>query len=104
MTPSDGTERPAVVILLGPTGVGKSELVLEMAEELGGEIVGADSMQVYRYMDIGTAKPTPAERKRVPHHMIDLVAPDQPFHAGLYRRLGRKTIDQLHKNGIQIGR
>jgi len=95
-------ERPRIVILLGPTGVGKSKLVIELAEELGGEIISADSMQVYRYMDIGTAKPTLDQQKRVRHHLIDLVTPDQPFHAGLYRILARKTIDQLHKNGKPI--
>jgi tRNA dimethylallyltransferase len=88
-------DRPRVVILLGPTGAGKSRLAIELAEESGGEIIGADSMQVYRYMDIGTAKPTLDDQKRVQHHLIDLVTPDQPFHAALYRTLGRKTIDQL---------
>lgn len=88
-------DRPRVVILLGPTGAGKSKLAIEWAEELGGEIISADSMQVYRYMDIGTAKPTLDDQKRVKHHLIDLVTPDQPFHAALYRTLGRKTIDQL---------
>jgi len=88
--------RPRVVILLGPTGVGKSKLAIEWAEELRGEIINADSMQVYRYMDIGTAKPTPDDQKRVPHHLLDLVTPDQPFHAALFRALGRKTIDQLY--------
>jgi tRNA dimethylallyltransferase len=91
-------DRPRVVILLGPTGTGKSRLAIEWAEELGGEIIGADSMQVYRYMDIGTAKPTPDDQRRVRHHLIDLVTPDQPFHAALYRTLGRKTIDQLFQN------
>ena len=91
-------ERPRVMILLGPTGVGKSRLAIEWAEELGGEIVSADSMQVYRYMDIGTAKPTLDDQKRVRHHLIDLVTPDQPFHAALYRTLGRKTIDQLYQD------
>lgn len=94
--------RPRVVILLGPTGVGKSELGIEWAEELGGEIISADSMQVYRYMDIGTAKPTADDRKRVRHHLIDLVTPDQPFHAALYRTLGRKTIDQLYERKVPI--
>jgi tRNA dimethylallyltransferase len=88
-------DRPRVVILLGPTGAGKSKLAIEWAEESGGEIISADSMQVYRYMDIGTAKPTLDDQKRVQHHLIDLVTPDQPFHAALYRTLGRKTIDQL---------
>jgi tRNA dimethylallyltransferase len=91
-------ERPRVVILLGPTGVGKSKRAIELAEAFGGEILSADSMQVYRYLDIGTAKPTPGERKRVRHHLIDLVDPDQPFHADLYRTLGRKAIDQLHQD------
>jgi tRNA dimethylallyltransferase len=91
-------DRPRVVILLGPTGTGKSRVAIEWAEELGGEIIGADSMQVYRYMDIGTAKPTPDDQRRVRHHLIDLVTPDQPFHAALYRTLGRKTIDQLLQN------
>ena len=91
-------DRPRVVIVLGPTGVGKSQLAIEWAEELGGEIIGADSMQVYRYMDIGTAKPTPDDQRRVRHHLIDLVTPDQPFHAALYRTLGRKTIDELFRN------
>jgi tRNA dimethylallyltransferase len=88
---------PRVVILLGPTGVGKSKLALEWAEELGGEIISADSMQVYRHMDIGTAKPTPDEQKKVRHHLIDLVTPDQSFHAAFYRTLGRKTIDELSR-------
>jgi tRNA dimethylallyltransferase len=92
-------DRPRVVILLGPTGVGKSKLAIELAEEFGGEIISADSMQVYRYMDIGTAKPTLEEQKRVRHHLIDLVTPDQPFQAALYRMLGRKTIDQLDQEG-----
>jgi tRNA dimethylallyltransferase len=95
-------ERPRIVILLGPTGVGKSKLVIELAEGFGGEVVSADSMQVYRYMDIGTAKPTLDEQKRVRHHLIDVVTPDQAFHAGLYRTLARKTIDQLVKSGKPI--
>ncbi len=92
------TDRPRVVILLGPTGVGKSKFAIECAEELGGEIISADSMQVYRYMDIGTAKPTLDDQRRIRHHLIDLVTPDQPFHAALYRTLGRRTIDQLFES------
>lgn len=97
-------ERPRVVIILGPTGTGKSRLAIELAEEFGGEIISADSMQVYKYMDIGTAKPTGEDRRRVAHHLIDIVTPDQPFHAGLYRALGRKTVDDLyeHKKPIWV--
>lgn len=95
-------ERPRLVILVGPTGVGKSNLALELAEAFGAEILNADSMQVYRYMDIGTAKPTREEQERVQHHLIDLVNPDEPFHAGLYRGIGRKTINSLHQKNIPI--
>src|SRR3990172_4417974 len=95
-------DRPQVVILLGPTGAGKSRWAVELAETFGGEIINADSMQVYRYMDIGTAKPTLEDQKRVRHHLIDLVPPDQPFHADLFRALGRKTIDQLYRDGKPI--
>jgi len=98
MTARDEMDRPRVVILLGPTGVGKSKWAIEWAEELGGEIISADSMQVYRYMDIGTSKPTLDEQKRVKHHLINLVTPDQPFHAALYRTLGQKSIDQLYQD------
>lgn len=94
--------QPRLVILLGPTGAGKSGLAIELAEAFGGEILNADSMQVYRYMNIGTAKPTPEERQRIKHHLIDLVTPDQPFHAGLYRTLGRKTVDSLHQKETPI--
>jgi tRNA dimethylallyltransferase len=102
MTSTIELNRPRVVVLLGPTGVGKSKLAMEWAEELGGEIISADSMQVYQYMDIGTAKPTLGDQKRVRHHLIDLVTPDQPFHAALYRTIGRKTIDQLYQEGKPI--
>jgi tRNA dimethylallyltransferase len=94
--------KPQLVILLGPTGAGKSGLAIELAEAFGGEVLNADSMQVYRYMDIGTAKPTPEEWQRIKHHLIDLVTPDQPFHADLYRTLGRRIIDSLHQKGTPI--
>lgn len=71
--------RPPIIVVLGPTASGKSALALALAERFGGEIVNADSRQVYRWMDIGTAKPTPEERARVPHHLIDIRTPDQPF-------------------------
>ena len=95
----NGGHRPTVVLLVGPTGVGKSKLAMELVERFGGEIVSADSMQVYRLMDIGTAKPSRLERERFPHHLIDVVFPDEPFHAGLYRRLGREVIERLARQG-----
>ena len=75
-----------VVVVTGPTASGKSQAALELAERFGGEIVNADSMQVYRLLDVGTAKPTPAERARVPHHLFDIVDPDVQYDAGRYAR------------------
>ncbi len=102
MAEIDEKDQPQVVIIVGSTGVGKSKLAMELIEALGGEILSADSMQVYRYMDIGTDKPSPDEQRRVKHHLIDLVTPEQPFHADQFRTLGRKVIDQLHRNGKTI--
>lgn len=83
---------PDPVYLAGPTAVGKSAVALALAEVVGGEIVSVDSMQVYRGLDLGTAKPTAAERARVPHHLIDVVALDEPFHAARFVALAyRKT-------------
>ena len=70
--------RPLIVVV-GPTAVGKTELTINLALHLSAQIISGDSMQIYRGMDIGTAKPSLEERKGVPHHLIDLVAPDQPF-------------------------
>lgn len=88
-----------MIVVLGPTATGKSELGLLLAKAFGGEIVNADSMQVYKLMDIGTAKPPPHVRKEVPHHMIDLVFPDEPFSAGQYKTLGRKAIEEILSRG-----
>jgi len=88
-----------VVLVAGPTGVGKTAFAVELARALGSEIVNADSMQVYRYMDIGTAKPTPWERSIVPHHLIDIVDPDEPFDAGDYLARARPVIATLHEAG-----
>src|ERR1043166_1118661 len=77
-----------VIAIVGPTASGKSELALYLAEQFGGEIVNYDSVQIFRHLDIGTAKPSPAERQRVPHHMIDLREPTEVFKAGDYQREG----------------
>ncbi|MEW6334133.1 MAG: tRNA (adenosine(37)-N6)-dimethylallyltransferase MiaA [Thermodesulfobacteriota bacterium] len=92
-----GAAKPPVILLVGPTGVGKTRMALEMAGRFGGEIVSADSLQVYRGMDIGTAKPTRAERRRIPHHLLDVVDPDEPFDASRYCDLARGAIDRLHR-------
>ena len=73
--------RLPLLVVIGPTASGKSALALRLAEELNGEILSGDSMQVYRGMDIGTAKPTAAERARVPHHLVDILDIDAPFSA-----------------------
>lgn len=84
---------------MGPTAVGKSELALNLAEAFPLEIVSADSRQIYRYMDIGTAKPTIAERESVPHHLIDIVDPDEDFSLAMYHELALEAIDSVHKRG-----
>ena len=73
-----------IICITGPTASGKTELSLRIAEALGGEIVSCDSMQIYKRMDIGTAKPTAAEQRRAKHHMIDVCEPSEPYSAGKY--------------------
>jgi tRNA dimethylallyltransferase len=97
------TEAPsrgaAIIAVVGPTASGKSALALALAERFGGEIVSTDSLQVYRYLDIGTAKPTREERERVPHHLIDVVEPDQTFSAGAYVEAARAVLADLERRG-----
>jgi len=88
-----------VVVLTGPTGAGKTALGIELALRFDGEIVNADSVQVYRGMDIGSAKPTAEERSRVPHHLLDIVDPDEPYDAGRYMKDARPVIDAIHRRG-----
>jgi tRNA dimethylallyltransferase len=93
--PSD----PLVVLLLGPTGSGKTALSLELAERFDGEIVSCDSVAVYRGMDVGSAKPSPEERARAPHHLIDVAEPDEPFTAGAYVRAARAALNEIAARG-----
>ena len=88
-----------VVAILGPTASGKSQLGLALADRLGGEILCCDSMQVYRGMDIGTGKPTSAEQRQCPHHLLDLVDPDEPFHAATWARQARQAIQDIQARG-----
>ena len=89
-------EKVPLVIINSPTATGKTELAVNLALEFGGEIISADSLQVYRYLDIGTAKPSQEQRKIVNHHMIDIVDPDEEFTAAIYTRQARLVIDNLN--------
>lgn len=88
-----------VVAIVGPTAVGKSELANSLAQTLNSEIVNADSRQVYRYMDIGTAKPSLEERRSIPHHLIDIVHPDETFSLTLYQSLAYRAIEDIQHRG-----
>jgi tRNA dimethylallyltransferase len=90
---------PHLIAIFGPTAAGKSALAISVSEELGGEIVSADSRQVYRYMDIGTDKPGTEEQARIPHHMIDLVDPDESFTLALYQEQAYVAIDDILSRG-----
>jgi len=87
-----------IVVMVGPTAVGKSRIAVEVAKALDTEVLTADSRQVYRGMDIGTDKPAPEERQAVPHRLIDLVDPDESFNAGLYRRRAVDEIERLYRD------
>src|SRR5216684_4247658 len=88
-----------VIVILGPTGSGKSELALFVAARFGGEVVNCDSLQVYRYFDVGTAKLAPEARQGIAHHLIDILDPDQVFTAGEYARLGRSALEEISTRG-----
>ena len=94
----EGT-KPKIVVIAGPTASGKTTLGIDLAEAFKGEIVSADSIQIYRYMDVGSAKPTQEEQSRAPHHMIDIRLPDQPYSAGEYMREARQCVDRILARG-----
>ncbi|MGH7850231.1 MAG: tRNA (adenosine(37)-N6)-dimethylallyltransferase MiaA [Thermodesulfobacteriota bacterium] len=93
------SDKPRLLVILGPTASGKSKLGMDIAEGLRSEIVSADSLQLYRHLDIGTAKPSRKERGIVPHHMIDIIDPDEEFNAGKFRAEARKAIEELDRSG-----
>src|SRR5258707_2592987 len=97
--PRDGIR---IGMIVGPTGAGKTAFAIEVAERLGAEIVNADSRQLYRGMDLGTAKPTAAERSRVPHHLIDVRDPDAPLDVAEYAALAHATIAQIVTRGRPV--
>lgn len=88
-----------VIIIAGPTAVGKTEITLQLAKQLDGEIISADSMQIYRRMDIGSAKPSPDELAAVPHHLIDILEPDQAFSVADFQLRAREAIREIHGRG-----
>jgi tRNA dimethylallyltransferase len=93
-------ETPKIVIICGPTGIGKTAAAIELAKAFNGEIIGADSMQIYRFMDIGTAKPTADEQRQVRHHLIGFIDPDENFDAVRYSQLARTKITRLLDRGL----
>ncbi|MBF0469553.1 MAG: tRNA (adenosine(37)-N6)-dimethylallyltransferase MiaA [Desulfamplus sp.] len=84
-----------IIVVCGPTGIGKTGFAIELARRFNGEIIGADSMQIYKYMDIGTAKPDNAERELAPHHLIDFLEPDKEFDAGRYMEMADGAINDI---------
>lgn len=96
------TDEEPLRAIVGPTASGKSEAAIAVAEAIGAEIVSVDSMTVYRGMDVGTAKPTPVERARVPHHLIDVVEPSEPFTVARYRELAEAAVRQIRERGRRV--
>jgi len=98
-TGSSGKSFPRLLVVVGPTGTGKSELAMVLAERLDGEIIGCDALQVYRGFDAATAKPSRADLRRIPHHLVDHISPHEPHTMANFVDLARRTIDELHERG-----
>ena len=92
--------KPPLIVFVGPTGVGKTDISIHLAERLDGEIVSADSRQFYRGMDIGTAKPTAAERARVPHHLIDVADPSDTWSLSLFQKAAELDFLVAHNGNL----
>lgn len=88
-----------LVILTGPTAVGKTALSIRLAKEIGAEIISADSMQVYKLMDIGTAKIMPREMQGIPHHLVDCFMPDEPFNVVIFQQEAKKAVSAIYERG-----
>ncbi len=97
--PPSSVHLPRCIFIAGPTAVGKSEIALQLAEQIGGEIISVDSMQVYRGLDIGTAKPSPADRACVPHHLIDICELTESFDAAQFARLAHRAVAEIQSRG-----
>lgn len=92
-------EKPLVVVIAGPTASGKTNLSIELAKKINGEIISCDSMQIYKYMDIGTAKTTKEEMQGIPHYMIDIVLPNEAFSVSEYKKMAEIYIEDIIKRG-----
>ena len=88
-----------IIIITGPTAVGKTSLSIGLAKRIGGEIISADSMQVYRHMDIGSAKITPDEMDGIPHYLIDVLDPDQDFNVVTFQHLAKEALTEIYSHG-----
>ena len=88
-----------LIVLTGPTAVGKTKLSIALAKAVNGEIISADSMQVYRYMDVGSAKITPDEMDGVPHHLVDVLDPTEDFNIALFQQLAKKSMEEIYSKG-----
>jgi len=95
-------EKPKLLVVLGPTAVGKSAVGIDIAKRIGGEIINADSLQVYKHLNIGTAKPSSQELSEVGHHLIDIVNPDEDFNAGIFRTRAASVIESLYRSNTNI--
>lgn len=95
----DEKEKKPLVILTGPTAVGKTSLSIALAEKIGGEIISADSMQVYRHMDIGTAKIKKEEMKGIPHFLVDVLEPDEEFHVVRFQQMAKEAMEGIYERG-----
>ena len=97
---SSVSKKPKVIVICGPTGIGKTAVGIRLAGTFGGEIISADSMQIYRHMDIGTAKPTPEELAQITHYMIDIVNPDEGYDAVQFSKQARDRITEILNRGL----
>ena len=92
-------EKPKVIVICGPTASGKTQLSIQLAKQINGEIISADSMQIYKYMDIGTAKPTEEEKSGIQHYLLDYVSPDQRYSVAEYKREAKNAIKKILEKG-----
>ena len=88
-----------LIVLTGPTAVGKTKLSISLAKAVGGEIISADSMQVYKYMDIGSAKIMPEEMQGIPHYLVDALMPDEEFHIVRFQQMAKEAMRKIYANG-----